>query len=144
VVENDEVEVEQLWEQLKAHGEAEATTTVADFLQIDQNLATTGTRTLEEIVESVQKIEQSIEIESEDELVDVEIKPVSRQEAYHGFDCLRRYVETNAEDPELVKMCHKFEDFLYQEQMKSLVQTSITQFMTVKKPDQSKITQFLG
>jgi hypothetical protein len=75
VVENEDIETEQLREQLKVHGEAEATTTVSDFIHIDQNLATTGTRTLEKIVESVQKTKQSIEVESEDELVDVEIKP---------------------------------------------------------------------
>jgi hypothetical protein len=72
---------------LKVHGEAEATT---------------GTRTLEEIVESVQKTEK----ESEQ-------KSVSRQEAYHGFDCLRRYVQENARDSELVKnsvyACQRFE-----------------------------------
>jgi hypothetical protein len=116
-----------------------------DFLNADQALSTTGIRTLEDIVESVQ--ERPTEQESDDEAVEAEIQqkpPVSRQDAYKGFDQLRRYIEENADDPKATQFCHYMEDFLYQEQMKSLTQAPITQFMTAKKSVQPSITQFFN
>jgi hypothetical protein len=53
---------------------------------------------------------------------------VSRQQAYQGFDQLRRYVEENAADPKLMQACHLFEDFLHEQQAKASVQAPITQF----------------
>lgn len=114
-----------------------------DFLNVDHALATTGTRTLEDIVESIQ--DHPTEPESDNETVEASVDPktqVSRQDAYKGFDQFRRYVEQNAEDPKIIDMCHKLEDFLHQQQMKSLVQAPITQFMPDKEPKQPSIIRF--
>jgi hypothetical protein len=70
-----------------------------------------------------------MEPESEDEEPEVlPLPPVSRHQAYKGFDQLRRYVEENAADPRLMQACHLFEDYLYQEQAKKSIQTPLTQF----------------
>lgn len=143
---DEEVETKQIWKQLKACEEVVATATVVDFLQADQDLATTGTRTLEEIAQSVRTTDEPIKSESEGEdetLVVVQPEPISHQKAYQGFDDLRRYIEENAVNPKLIQACHKLEDFLYQEQMKSLVQIPITNFMNAKKPDQTTLYEFL-
>jgi hypothetical protein len=113
-------------------------------LHADQALSTTGIRTLEDIVEFVQ--EQQTEQESKDEAIETDIQqqpPVSRQDVYKGFDQLRRYTEENAEDPKIMQACRLFEDFLHQQQMKSLMQAPITQFTTAKDSDQPSIIQFL-
>jgi hypothetical protein len=141
----NEAELEPLWELLREQGDVEESATLIDFLHADQTLATTGTRTLEEIAESVQAPAQQAEPESDDEMVEVAIQPpepVSRQAAYKGFDQLRKYVEENAKDPQLIQMCHKFEDFFEQERVKNSVQAPITQFLPTKQPTQPTITQF--
>jgi hypothetical protein len=46
--------------------------------------------------------------------------------------------------PKAVQFCHYMEDFLHQEQMKSMVQAPITQFMSAKKSNQPSITQFFA
>jgi hypothetical protein len=143
--ETEGIEIDSLWAQLQNNGEIEEGAVLEDFLNADQALATTGTRTLEDIAESVQ--EHPIELESEDEAVEVELQlqlPVSRQDAYKSFDQLRRYVEENAADPKLMQVCNLFEDFLHQEQMKSMTQAPITQFMSAKKPEQPSITRFFA
>lgn len=142
--ETDGIDVDSLWAQLQNNGEIEAGATLDDFLHADQALSTTGIRTLDDIVESVQ--EQPTDLESEDEAIEAELQqqpPVSRQDAYKSFDQLRRYIEENAEDPKAMQACHFLEDLLHQEQMKSLVQAPITQFMAAKKSDQPSITQFM-
>lgn len=140
--EAEEIDIESLWEQLRGQGEVEDDANFADFLHADLNLATTGTRTLEEIAESVQV--QTIELESEDEMTEIEVQqpPITRQAAYKGFDQLRRYVEENATDPKVVQACHIFEDFLYQEQSKKSIQAPVTQFLQAEKSTQSSINQF--
>jgi len=123
-------QIDDLWEQLRQHGEIEESVSLPDFINADQGVVTTGSRTLEEIAESCSSNAQQINEESDDEVVDVpQIEPISRQAAYKGFDQLRRYIEQNGIDPKLVQACHLFEDFLYQEQIKKSVQTSITQFL---------------
>jgi len=141
--EANEIDINPFWAQLQANGEVEDGATLDDFLRADQVLTTTGTRTLEEIAESVQ--EHAIESEGEEESVEVQPKPpVSRQDAYKGFDLFRRYAEQNVEDPKIMQACHVFEDFLHQERIKSLTQAPITQFMPVKNSNQSCITQFFA
>jgi hypothetical protein len=44
--------------------------------------------------------------------------------------------------PKIMQVCHLFEYFLHQQQMKSPMQAPITQFTTAKNSDQSSITQF--
>lgn len=143
--EADNIEIEPLWAQLQSYGEIEEDVVFDDFLHADQALATTGTRTLEDIAESVQ--EQPIELDSDEEPIEPEVEPqppVSRQDAYKSFDQLRRYVEQNTEDLKAIQACNLLEDFLHQEQMKSMVQAPITQFMSVKKSAQPSITQFFA
>lgn len=140
--EDDAAEVDPLWAQLQTNGEIEEGVLLDDFLYADQALATTGTRTLEEIVELVQEQQ-----ESEDEAIEANVQqqsPVSRQDAYKGFDQLRRYVEENNFDSKFTQMCNQFEDLLHQEQMKNMIQAPITQFLPPKKSDQSSITQFFN
>ena len=93
----------------------------ADFIDADQALATTGTRTLEEIAASTSSTTQA-EPEVQPPL------PITRQQAYQAFDQLRRYIEENATDPKAIQHCHYFEDFFHQEQAKVSVQAPITQF----------------
>lgn len=121
-------QIDDLWARIQEEGETDEKTKLTDFIDADQDLATTGTRTLEEIAASTSS---SIQAEPESENDEPEVQPappVSRQQAYQGFDQLRRYVEENATDPKFIGFCHQFEDFLHQEQAKSAVQASITQF----------------
>lgn len=119
-------QLDYLWARIQE--ETDEQVELADFIDADQELATTGTRTLEEIAASTNSTTQA-EPESEDNEPEVlPTPPISRQQAYQNFDQLRRYVEENAADPKAIQFCHYMEDILHQEQVSKSVQTSITQF----------------
>jgi len=135
-------QLDELWTRLQEEDGIEGTATFDDFIDADQELATTGTRTLEEIAASTSSTTQA-EPESEEEEPEIQSAlPVSRQQAYQGFDQLRRYIEENVADPKAIQYCHYLEDLLHQEQTKHSVQAPITQFMSAKKSNQLSITQF--
>lgn len=54
--EADEDDLNTLWKQLRRHGEVEENGALDDFLIADQALSTTGTRALEEIAESCNRM----------------------------------------------------------------------------------------
>jgi len=138
----DEADLD-IWAELQKHGEVDESTSLSDYIYADQELATAGTRTLEEIADSCTLNISNSNVDSDDDAVQLqepELPPVSRQVAYAGFDQLRRYVEENAMDPKYLQMCHQLEDFLEQERAKKSIQTTLTQFMP--KPTQPSITQF--
>jgi hypothetical protein len=121
-------QLDDLWARIREADEVEDQTELADFIDADQALATTGTRTLEEIAASTSSTIQA-EPESEDDEPELQRPPpVSRQQAYQGFDQLRRYIEENVADPKAIQFCHYMEDLLHQEQAKNSVQAPITQF----------------
>ena len=130
--EPNEPHFEDLWDKITKHDKIGDSITLSDFINADQELATTGTRTLEEIAQSCSSIDPQNNDESDDEINEIEqpnIEPISRQKAYIGFNQLRQYVQENAVDPKLMQACHLFEDFLYQEQVKKSTQPQITQFL---------------
>jgi hypothetical protein len=119
---------DDLWDRIQEADEVDEQTELADFLDADQALATSGTRTLEEIAASTSHNNQAEPESEDDEPEALPPPPVSRQQAYQSFDQLRRYVEENIADPKAIQFCHYMEDLLHQEQAKASVQASITQF----------------
>ena len=52
------------------------------------------------------------------EVIDVPHSPITLQEAYQGFDKLRKYVEENAANSKIIDCCNLLEEFLYSEKQK--------------------------
>jgi hypothetical protein len=120
-------QLDDLWIRIQEDGAMEDIT-LADFIDVDQELSTTGTRTLEEIAASISSTTQADPESEEDEPEVQPPPPISRREAYQSFDRLRRFVEENVTDPRAMQYCHYLEDILHQEQFKNSVQASIIQF----------------
>lgn len=107
--------LDDIWARMQAEGEVDEKTEIVDFIDADQALATTGTRTLEEIAASTSSSIQA-QPESEDDEPEIQPPPpISRQQAYQGFDWLRRYVEENVADPKAMQYCNYLEDLLHHE-----------------------------
>jgi hypothetical protein len=56
---------------------------------------------------------------------------MTAKEGRAAFSAFQRYVEQNFADPEILKMCDKFEDLMAEECIKKIKQSSVTDFFPV-------------
>ncbi|KAK4881984.1 hypothetical protein RN001_005303 [Aquatica leii] len=119
-----EDEIDNLWSYLQDRGVIEGS--MDTFLNVDNELATTGSLTTEEII--VSSIPQNNESEEESAEEDEQLTPVSRQQAYQAFMQFNQYVEETVKDPKLMQMCDKFMDFFEKQRLEALCQKHITDY----------------
>ncbi|KAI1705545.1 DDE superfamily endonuclease domain-containing protein [Ditylenchus destructor] len=101
-----------------------------DYIDMDRNLATAGTPTMEEIVEDIRN-EQESEGESEDDIVEIEAPEppaITSQQAQAAFQIARKYVENNTGNPSILASSDNLEEFFARERLKKMKQAKITDF----------------
>ena len=142
----DHNELNQLWAEMQRVDLAEGT--LDEYLAVDVQLATGGARTLAEIAVDVSTMEmEEAEVDRHvffvcfliilpfsdtdvmkiDEVAEL---PVTSGEATVGFKVFQRYVEENSDDPAVLQMCYKFDDFLAKQRLKKLKQKSLLEYFT--------------
>ena len=131
ISDNAEEDLAQLWEELRSQEDFDESISFADYLNVDQNVITNDVLSLEEIAQAWRANPQE-ELDSDEdgsEIEEIPLPPVTRKAAYQGFNTLRKYVEENASDSKVVELCHYLEEFLYVEQRKKSVQTTMDRFL---------------
>ncbi|KAI1691759.1 hypothetical protein Ddc_24066 [Ditylenchus destructor] len=94
---------------------------ISDYIDMDQNLATAGTPTMEEIVENIRNEEESDE-ESEDDIIEIqapEPPAITSQQAQAAFQIARKYVENNTGNPAILASSDNLEEFFARERLKN-------------------------
>jgi hypothetical protein len=125
MLETDDAELRELWAEL---GVPDAS--LADYLVVDEQVATAGELTLQEIADLVRKGgEEDAEAHSSDsEDTLAERLPATRQEAWDGLLNLRDYVQRNGGCSDLLSAMNRLEDFLHDDRQSKMKQKSITDF----------------
>jgi hypothetical protein len=118
------------WTVLQNRGEIEDGIELADYLGVDDNLQTGETPTLAEIAQACSSKSGEMDEESSDDDIEEmpEPPPMTAKEARALFSGFQRYVERTYDDPEILKMCDKFEDIMAEDCIRKMKQSRITDF----------------
>uniref|UniRef100_A0A915EEY0 Uncharacterized protein n=1 Tax=Ditylenchus dipsaci TaxID=166011 RepID=A0A915EEY0_9BILA len=104
-----------------------------EYMHVDDDVITDGALSLEEIVEECSKnadsqdsVNESIDIDEEE--ADPVEPPVKCMEAARAMDTVRRFVEKNFADHNILKHSDALDDAIYQFRTKNLIQKKLTNF----------------
>uniref|UniRef100_A0A915DN51 Uncharacterized protein n=1 Tax=Ditylenchus dipsaci TaxID=166011 RepID=A0A915DN51_9BILA len=107
-----------------------------EYMHVDDDVITDGALSLEEIVDECSKnadsqdsVNESIDIDEEEE--DPVKPPVKCMEAARAMDTVRRFVEKNFADHNILKHSDALDDAIYQFRAKNLIQKKLTNFFTM-------------
>ncbi|KAE9546906.1 hypothetical protein FO519_009882 [Halicephalobus sp. NKZ332] len=128
----EDKELLSLWSMFQSHCEINADCDISDYLSIDNEIATSGELSLEEIAQacSSSKVDEA-NSDSEEDVIEInERPPITGPAARQAYLQLRRYFEENALCEGLYSAFDQIEDLLIKDQISKLKQPKISDFFT--------------
>uniref|UniRef100_A0A915DBG9 HTH psq-type domain-containing protein n=1 Tax=Ditylenchus dipsaci TaxID=166011 RepID=A0A915DBG9_9BILA len=123
-------ELLELWNGLRLQGEIGDGVELANYLNLDSDLATDGVLSLDELAEDVLTTEGNqsaadIDVDSD---VEMEEAPITRLEAQRALRLVRQYVENNFANPELLRQSDALDEAFWQDGQRKKKQSSLNDF----------------